>query len=101
MERIDGTLLRYAVVRHELTRFRGRELDTAGDGVFAAFDGPARGIRCARQIVVAVRPLSLEVRAGLHTGKCETMGDKLGGIAVHIGARIASVAGGGEVLRAR
>jgi pimeloyl-ACP methyl ester carboxylesterase len=88
----------YAVVRQELTRFRGRELDTAGDGVFAAFDGPARGIRCARRIVEAVHPLSLEVRAGLHTGECETMGDKLGGIAVHIGARIASAASGGEVL---
>jgi pimeloyl-ACP methyl ester carboxylesterase len=88
----------YAVVRQELARFRGRELDTAGDGVFAAFDGPARGIRCARRIVEAVHPLSLEVRAGLHTGECETMGDKLGGIAVHIGARIASAANGGEVL---
>ncbi len=88
----------YTVVRHELTRFRGQELDTAGDGVFAAFDGPARGIRCAQRIVEAVRLLDLDVRAGLHTGECESMGDKLGGIAVHIGARVASLAGRGEVL---
>ncbi len=85
-------------VRDELRRHRGRELDTAGDGFLATFDGPARGIRCAEAIVGALAPIGLEVRAGLHTGECEVMGDKLGGIAVHIGARVASQAGAGEVL---
>ncbi len=88
----------YAAVRRELARFRGREIDTAGDGMFATFDGPARGIRCAGAITGAVRPLGVEVRAGLHTGECEVMGEKVGGIAVHIGARVASQAGPGEVL---
>jgi class 3 adenylate cyclase/alpha-beta hydrolase superfamily lysophospholipase len=87
-----------ALVRQQLDRFRGRELDTAGDGFFASFDGPARGIRCASAIVEAVRALGLEVRAGLHTGECEVIGEKLGGIAVNIGARVASRAGPGEVL---
>ena len=88
----------YALARRELARFRGREIDTAGDGFFAAFDGPARGIRCAAAIAAGVRPLGIEVRAGLHTGECEVMGEKVGGIAVHIGARIASHARPGEVL---
>ncbi len=88
----------HALVRRLLDRFRGRELDTAGDGFFASFDGPARGIRCARAIIESVRELGLEVRAGLHTGECELIGDKLGGIAVNIGARVASEAGAGEVL---
>ena len=88
----------YAVVRAELARFRGRELDTAGDGVFASFDGPARAIRCAAAINRAVRPLDIAVRVGLHTGECEVIGDKVGGIAVHIGSRVASRAGAGEVL---
>ncbi len=88
----------YAAVRRELGRFRGREIDTAGDGMFATFDGPARAIRCASAITGAVRPLGVEVRAGLHTGECEVMGEKVGGIAVHIGARVASQAGPGEVL---
>ena len=88
----------YVVVRRELARFRGRELDSAGDGVLAAFDGPARAIRCSRRIIDAVRPLGIDVRAGLHSGECEVLGDKLGGIAVHIGARVASLAAGGEVL---
>jgi class 3 adenylate cyclase len=87
-----------ALVRQQLDRFRGRELDTAGDGFFASFDGPARGIRCASAIVESVRALGLEVRAGLHTGECEVIGEKLGGIAVNIGARVASRAGPGEVL---
>ena len=87
-----------ALARRQLTQFRGREIDTAGDGVFATFDGPARGIRCASAIRTAVRQLGIEVRAGLHTGECELMGDKVGGIAVHIGARIAAAAGPGEVL---
>jgi class 3 adenylate cyclase len=88
----------YAVVRAELGRFRGRELDTAGDGVFASFDGPARAIRCAVAVAKAVRQLGITVRVGLHTGECEVIGDKVGGIAVHIGARVASRAGDGEVL---
>ena len=88
----------HAVVRDQLARFRGRELDTAGDGFLAAFDGPARGVRAGCAIAEAVRPLGLEIRAGLHTGECEVVGPKLGGIAVHIGARIAALAKGGEVL---
>jgi class 3 adenylate cyclase len=85
-------------VRRELARFRGREIDTAGDGFFAAFDGPARAVRCACAVSSAVKPLGIEVRAGAHTGECEVMGDKFGGIAVHIGARVAACAGPGEVL---
>jgi class 3 adenylate cyclase len=88
----------YATVRRELVRFRGREIDTAGDGLFASFDGPARGIRCAASVHDAVKPLSLDVRAGLHTGECEVVGEKLAGIAVHIGARVAAEATAGEVL---
>ncbi|MBI2466358.1 MAG: alpha/beta fold hydrolase [Candidatus Rokubacteria bacterium] len=88
----------YAAARRELARFRGRELDTAGDGVLASFDGPARGVRCAESLLEAVRSLGLQLRAGLHTGECEVMGDKLGGLAVHIGARVAAQAGPGEVL---
>jgi pimeloyl-ACP methyl ester carboxylesterase len=85
-------------VRTELARFRGEELDTAGDGFFASFDGPARAIRCACAIAESVRELGIEVRAGLHTGECEVMDGKVGGIAVHIGARVAAEAGPGEVL---
>ena len=88
----------HALVRRELDRFRGREIDNAGDGFLAAFDGPARGIACACAIAAEVPSLGLAVRAGLHTGECEQVGDKLGGIAVHIGARIAALAGAGEVL---
>jgi class 3 adenylate cyclase len=88
----------YALARRELARFRGREVDTAGDGFFASFDGPARGIRCGAAIAAGVRPLGIEVRAGLHTGECEVIGDKVGGIAVHIGARVAGLAKPGEVL---
>ncbi len=88
-------------VRGELQRFRGREIDTAGDGFFAAFDGPARAVRCACAVGDAVRPLGIELRAGVHTGECEVMGDKYGGIAVHIGARIAACAAAGEVLVSR
>jgi len=88
----------HVVVRQQLARFRGREIDTAGDGFLAAFDGPARGVRCADAIVREVRRLGLEVRAGLHTGECEILGDKLSGIAVHTGARVASAAGPGEVV---
>ncbi|HEY7651090.1 MAG TPA: adenylate/guanylate cyclase domain-containing protein [Methylomirabilota bacterium] len=88
----------HGIVREQLTRFRGREIDTAGDGFLAAFDGPARAVRAAAAIIREVRCLGLDVRAGLHTGECEVMGPKLGGIALHVGARIAALAGGGEVL---
>jgi class 3 adenylate cyclase len=88
----------HAVIRRQLVRFQGTELDTAGDGFFASFDGPARAIRCARAITENVHDLGLDVRAGLHTGECEVMNGKVGGIAVHIGARVASSAGPGEVL---
>jgi class 3 adenylate cyclase len=89
----------HAVVRRQLSRFRGREVDTAGDGFFATFDGPARGIRCASAISDAVGELGIEVRTGLHTGECEVIdGGKVGGIAVHIGARVAAAAAPGEVL---
>jgi class 3 adenylate cyclase len=86
------------VIRVELGRFRGREVDTAGDGFFATFDGPARAIRCAFAIRDRLRDLDLEVRAGLHTGECERDGERVTGIAVHIGARVAAMAGPGEVL---
>lgn len=88
----------HAIVRRQLARFSGREIDTAGDGFFASFDGPARAIRCACAITVAVRELGLEIRAGLHTGECEVVDGKVGGIAVHIGARVAAEAAPGEVL---
>lgn len=88
----------YAAVRRQLDRFRGREIDTAGDGVFATFDGPARAIRCGAAIASGARQLGFEVRAGVHTGECEVIGDKVGGIAVHTGARVAAMAKPGEVL---
>lgn len=85
-------------MRRQLERFRGTELDTAGDGFFAAFDGPARGIRCAVAIRDAVRSLGLEIRAGLHTGECEKAANKLTGTAVNIGARVGALAAAGEIL---
>ena len=88
----------HAAIRRELTRYRGVELDTAGDGFFARFDGPARAIRCACAIRASVRELDLEVRAGLHTGECELLDGKVAGIAVSIGARVAARAAPGEVL---
>jgi class 3 adenylate cyclase len=88
----------HTLVRGELMRFRGEELDTAGDGFFAVFDGPGRAIECARAIRESVRSLGLEIRAGVHTGECERIEGKLGGIAVPTGARIASLAEPGEVL---
>jgi pimeloyl-ACP methyl ester carboxylesterase len=88
----------HELVRRQLVRFRGREVDTAGDGFFASFDGPARAIRCACAIVESMPELGLEVRAGLHTGECELMDGKVAGIAVHTGARVASHAQPGEVL---
>jgi pimeloyl-ACP methyl ester carboxylesterase len=87
-----------AAVRRELERFRGREVDTTGDGFLATFDGPARAVRCAISAGEAVRHLGIEVRAGIHTGECELDGPNIRGIAVHTGARIASLAGPGEVL---
>jgi pimeloyl-ACP methyl ester carboxylesterase len=87
-----------AVNRRELSRFRGHELDTAGDGFFATFDGPARAISCARAIVASVGELELAVRAGVHTGECELQDGKVTGIAVNIGARVAALAGPEEVL---
>ena len=86
------------VMRRELARFRGREVATTGDGFLATFDGPARAIRCAIGARAAVRQLGLEIRAGLHTGECELLGEDVGGIAVHIGARVAASARPGEVL---
>ncbi len=88
----------HALVRRELTRFRGDEKDTAGDGFFATFDGPARAIRCAHTIVDGVRELGLEVRAGVHTGECELHEGKVAGLAVVIGARVAALARASEVL---
>jgi class 3 adenylate cyclase len=87
----------HRIVRGCLARFRGRELDTAGDGFFAAFDGPVRGIRCAQAIVDGIRPLGLEVRAGLHTGECRMTDGKVGGLAVSIGARVTNLAGASEI----
>lgn len=88
----------HALVRRELARSRGREIDTAGDGFLGAFDGPARAVRCAWAIREGLRPLGIEIRAGLHTGECEVLGDKLSGLAVHIGARVAASAEPGEIV---
>jgi class 3 adenylate cyclase len=88
----------HGVVRAMLGRFRGNEADTAGDGFFATFDGPARAVRCAIAITDAVRDLGIEVRAGVHTGEVEKIAGKVGGIAVNVGARIASLAAPSEVL---
>lgn len=86
------------IVRHALARFRGREVKATGDGVFAVFDGPARAVRCAETIVERARFVGIDVRAGVHTGECETRGDDLAGIAVHIGSRVCELANAGEVL---
>jgi pimeloyl-ACP methyl ester carboxylesterase/class 3 adenylate cyclase len=90
-----------ARVRTELSRHHGNEIDTAGDGFFATFDGPARAVRCARAVVEGVQPLGLEIRAGVHTGEVDTTGEKVRGIAVTIGARIAAQAGPSEVFVSR
>ncbi len=87
----------YALVEKDLARWRGRKIDTAGDGVLALFDGPARAVRGACSIRDGVRRLGLEVRAGLHTGECEVVGSNVGGVAVHTGARVAELASPGEV----
>jgi class 3 adenylate cyclase len=87
-----------AVVRSQLARFRGCEVSTAGDGFLAMFDDPQRAIRCAMAIRDAVQALGIQVRAGLHTGECEIRGDDIGGIAVHIGARVSALAAPNDVL---
>jgi pimeloyl-ACP methyl ester carboxylesterase/class 3 adenylate cyclase len=91
----------YSVTARQIDRFGGRQIKTTGDGVLATFDGPARAVRSASAVVSSVRPLGLEVRTGLHTGECETMGEDVGGIAVHIGARVSGLAGPGEILVSR
>ena len=88
----------HALVRRQLARFHGAEQDTAGDGFFARFDGPARAIRCALAIHEAMRELDLEVRIGLHAGECEVLDGKVAGIAVSIGARVSALAAPGQVL---
>ena len=87
-----------SLVRENLRHWRGREIDTAGDGFLAAFDGPARAIRCAAAVRDSARSQGIEIRAGVHTGECEIIGDKLGGIAVHIGSRVAGKAAPGEII---
>jgi class 3 adenylate cyclase/pimeloyl-ACP methyl ester carboxylesterase len=94
----DVAARHHATVRTLLARYRGTEIDTAGDGFFASFDGPARAVHCAMAITEAIRPLEIEVRAGLHTGEVERIGDKIGGLAVNIGARVAALAAPSEVL---
>jgi class 3 adenylate cyclase len=88
----------HQLVRDELVRHRGREIKTTGDGFLATFDGPARAIRCAAAILDAIRPIGIDIRSGLHTGEVELMDGDVGGIAVHIAARVAALAGPGEVL---
>jgi class 3 adenylate cyclase len=90
-----------SAVRRELALYRGQEIDTAGDGFFASFDGPARAIACARRIVEVAADQAIQIRTGLHTGECERDGEKLTGLAVHIGARLAALAQPGEVLVSR
>ena len=91
----------YAVVRRELDRFGGREIDTAGDGFFVTFDGPARAIRCAESLVEAVERVGLAIRVGIHTGEVERAADKVSGLAVVIGARVGALAGPAEILVSR
>jgi pimeloyl-ACP methyl ester carboxylesterase len=91
----------YIMIRKTLGQYRGREIDAAGDGLLAAFDGPARAIQCARRCVEQVHELGLQIRAGLHTGECERVGEKLGGVALHIGARVAEMALPDEILVSR
>ncbi|HXY17634.1 MAG TPA: adenylate/guanylate cyclase domain-containing protein [Gaiellaceae bacterium] len=88
----------HALVRAMIGRYRGTEVDTAGDGFFGTFDGPARAVRCAKAIIEAVRPMGIDVRAGVHTGEVEIIDEKVGGIAVSIGARVAALAAPAEVL---
>jgi class 3 adenylate cyclase len=97
----DLLIKHHEAIRAQLAYFRGQEMDTAGDGFFATFDGPARAIRCACAIRQTIRELGIEIRAGLHTGECESIDGKASGIAVHLGARVASVALPGEILVSR
>ena len=90
-----------SVIRHELSVYRGKEIDTAGDSFFASFDGPARGLRCAQAINKSIDELGLSVRVGIHTGECEVRGKNLAGIAVHIAARISALAGPEQILVSR
>jgi class 3 adenylate cyclase len=94
----DVVLAHHTMVRDALSRWRGVENDTAGDGFYATFDGPARAVRCALEVVDRVRGLGIEIRAGVHTGECELVDGKCGGIAVAIGARIAGLAGPSQIL---
>ena len=89
------------VIRRQLVRARGREVNAAGDGFVASFDGPGRAIRCAGAISEAMRPIGLQIRAGAHSGECEVQGTDLGGLAVHVAARVAAVEQPGEVLVSR
>jgi class 3 adenylate cyclase len=91
----------YAVVRRELGRFRGREIDTAGDGFLVTFDGPAQAIRCGAALIEAVEAIGLHIRVGIHTGEVERLADKIGGLAVVIGARVGALARSGEILVSR
>jgi class 3 adenylate cyclase len=91
----------HAIIREELSKFQGSEIDTAGDGFFATFGIPANGIKCACAIINSVRKLGIDIRAGLHLGECEKIGESVRGIGVHIGARVAAQAGAGEVLVSR
>ena len=88
----------YDLADNKLNHFRGRKLDTAGDGLFAAFDGPARAVRCGASLIESARDLRLQLRVGVHTGECEVLGDKYSGIAVHLGARVAAAASPGQLL---
>jgi class 3 adenylate cyclase len=88
----------YGLAEAEVARFRGRKVKTLGDGILATFDGPARAVRCAQSLAGRTVDLGLEVRAGVHTGEIEIMGDDVGGIAVHIGSRVADMAGAGEIV---
>ena len=94
----DLVMQHHGIVRSALERWRGVENDTAGDGFYATFDGPARAIRCALEVTVGVRDLGIEIRSGVHTGECELMEGKLGGITVSIGARVSALADPSEVL---
>jgi pimeloyl-ACP methyl ester carboxylesterase len=96
--RTDLLKQHHVLVRQQLDRYRGHEINTLGDGFLATFDGPARAVRCGQAIANAVKTLGIHVRAGVHTGECEVMGKDVGGIAIHIGARVAALADADEVL---
>ncbi len=97
----DLLVRHHDLVRRELVRFRGREIDNAGDGFFATFDGPARAVRCACAIREAIKSIGVTIRAGVHIGECEIIGDKVSGVAVHIGARVQGAADPKEILVSR